>query len=417
MSLKWKTAGYFQNKAYLIPYMTQTKSYPYILFTFSFLSVALGAMNSVLAPAYLPDILKDLQGSSGSMPSDNAGAWINFTFLAGTTMGGILLSFISDHTGRKKSLVFSLLLCGIGCGLGALCTSWQQLAATRFVVGIGVGTALVISTVVLSETWALRTKAIALGILSVAYPVGIIGSGIITYFIPHWKTALLIGILPCVLVIPAILLLEESYKPHAPLVGEEKISLMTHYKPLLSGMVVYGTMLIGLWSAFAWLPTFVESLKGDPALDSFTQRGLAVTFLGLGGLIGGICSGWFANKFGTRQVQAVCFILCFLGSLFLFKMNKSFGVDILIGSGLLGLCFGVSQGVLNILIPSLFPVQLRSSGTGLCFHVGRAFTAIAVFFTGVWAIRLGGYGNAIFIFSFVYLLGLFALLIRKYATY
>ena len=152
-------------------------------------------------------------------------------------------------------------------------------------------------------------------------------------------------------------------------------------------------------------------------MDSLTQRGLAVTFLGLGGLIGGVSSGWFADRFGPRKVQSVCFVLCFIISFLLFKMSKTFGMDILIGSALLGLVFGVSQGVLNILIPSLFPVELRSSGTGLSFHVGRAFTAIAVFFTGIWAIRLGGYGNAIFIFSFVYLLGLFALLIRKYATY
>ena len=208
--------------------MSSKQSYPYILFTFSFLSVALGAMNSVLAPTYLPDILKDLNSTSETSNSENAGAWINFTFLAGTTIGGILLSFISDHTGRKKSLVFSLLICGIGCGLGAICTSWQQLAATRFVVGVGVGTALVISTVVLSETWALRTKAIALGILSVAYPVGIIASGIITYFIPQWQTALLIGILPCLLVIPAILLLEESYKPHDAQADKENIIDVYH---------------------------------------------------------------------------------------------------------------------------------------------------------------------------------------------
>jgi hypothetical protein len=65
----------------------------------------------------------------------------------------------------------------------------------------------------------------------------------------------------------------------------------------------------------------------------------------------------------------------------------------------------------------LFPLQLRSSATGLCFHVGRAFTAIAVFFTGALAIWLGGYGNAIFVFSVVYVIGLIALVVMKKEKY
>jgi len=40
---------------------------------------------------------------------------------------------------------------------------------------------------------------------------------------------------------------------------------------------------------------------------------------------------------------------------------------------------------------------------GLCFHTGRAFTAIAVFFTGVLAIWLGGYGKAIFLLALVFM--------------
>ena len=138
---------------------------------------------------------------------------------------------------------------------------------------------------------------------------------------------------------------------------------------------------------------------------------------GLGELIGGIISGWLANRFGAREIQAACFILCLILSFLLFKMTKTFSDEVLIGSGLLGFVFGVSQGVLNILIPGLFPLKLRSSATGLCFHTGRAFTAIAVFFTGVWAISLGGYGNAVFIFSGVYVIGLFALIFMKKNEY
>lgn len=398
--------------------MSESRFYPYFVFAICFLGVALGAMNSVLAPAYLPDIIKDL--NHFSLTSENAGAWINFSFLAGGTIGGICLGFISDWIGRKKTLVFALFFCGAGSGIGALCISWPLLAATRFLVGIGVGAVLVLSVVILTETWSKKTHGVALGIMSVAYPVGIIASGLITANISNWKTAFIIGLLPISLILPTTVFIKETLTPLKTDQNLKNISIGMYKQSLISGILIYGTMLIGLWSAFAWLPTWVDSLFSSANSDAQTQRGMAVTLLGLGGLTGGIISGWIAERFGSRQVQTVCFILCFILSFFLFKMTKSYSDLVLIGSGLLGFIFGVSQGVLNILIPGLFPLHLRSSATGLCFHTGRAFTAIAVFFTGALAIWLGGYGNAIFIFSGVYVIGLFALLFMKkeqYATH
>jgi MFS family permease len=250
-----------------------------------------------------------------------------------------------------------------------------------------------------------------------AYPAGIIASGLITTSIPEWRTAFFIGLSPVILIIPALLLIHETLMTDKSDQDEKKISLSGYTAPLLSGILIYGTMLIGLWSAFAWLPTWVDTLFENPTVDGQMQRGMAVTLLGLGGLLGGLISGWLAERFGTRKIQAACFILCSILSFFLFKITTTFSINVLIVSGLLGFLFGISQGALNILIPGLFPKQIRSSATGLCFHTGRAFTAIAVFFTGAWAISLGGYGNAIFIFSGVYIIGLLALILMKKNTY
>jgi uncharacterized membrane protein len=59
-----------------------------------------------------------------------------------------------------------------------------------------------------------------------------------------------------------------------------------------------------------------------------------------------------------------------------------------------------------VYIPHLFPTLIRASATGFCFNIGRLFTATVVFFIGALVIFLGGYGNAIFIFSFIFLIGL-----------
>ncbi|MEQ1678894.1 MAG: hypothetical protein ABL876_19515, partial [Chitinophagaceae bacterium] len=64
-------------------------------------------------------------------------------------------------------------------------------------------------------------------------------------------------------------------------------------------------------------------------------------------------------------------------------------------------------------IPQLFPVNVRAAATGFCFNIGRLFTATVVFFIGALESFAGGYGNAIFMFSFIFLVGLFAILFFK----
>jgi MFS family permease len=127
--------------------------------------------------------------------------------------------------------------------------------------------------------------------------------------------------------------------------------------------------------------------------------------LGGFGLSGGFFSGWISNRFGTRKAMMWCFAGCFLLSCLLFGLTNSFSKLVYIGIAMLALCFGVSQGLLSVYIPQLFPTSIRATATGFCFNVGRLFTAAAVFFVGTLVTTLGGYGYTILTFSVVFLLG------------
>jgi hypothetical protein len=78
--------------------------------------------------------------------------------------------------------------------------------------------------------------------------------------------------------------------------------------------------------------------------------------------------------------------------------------------------FGISQGLLSVYVPLLFPVSIRASATGFCFNISRFFTAAGVFFVGAWVTILGGYGNSLFAFSFVFLIGFLFLLFPNKTT-
>ena len=179
-------------------------------------------------------------------------------------------------------------------------------------------------------------------------------------------------------------------------------------REVIVGSLMFGTMLIGLWAIFSWMPTWIQSLI---ATDAPKQRGLSMMFLGMGGLTGGFFSGWLVNLMGLRRSMLLCFAVCTVMSFVLFKTNSTFSPVIYAEIAIMALFFGASQGVLSAYIPQLFHTSIRATATGFCFNIGRLFTATAVLFIGVLVSTLGGYGNAIFIFSLVFVIGLIVVLI------
>ena len=173
-------------------------------------------------------------------------------------------------------------------------------------------------------------------------------------------------------------------------------------------------MLIGLWAIFSWLPTWLQSLI--TAQNGNEKIGSVMMIFGAGGLTGGFVSGWLLNAIGSRRSMLLCFAACSICSFLLFKTNSSFNSSIYFEIAGVALFFGASQGVLSVYIPELFPVNIRATATGFCFNIGRLFTATAVLFVGLLQSSLGGYGNALFIFSFVFVIGLVTTIISSGET-
>jgi MFS family permease len=152
------------------------------------------------------------------------------------------------------------------------------------------------------------------------------------------------------------------------------------------------------------MPTWVQSLFADPAAGG-TQRGVVMMLLGGGGIAGGCLSGLVANLLGYRRTLLLTFGGSFVMCVLLFATNQTFSPLIYFQTAALALFFGISQGALSAYLPALFPAAIRATATGLCFNLGRLLTATAVFFVGTLVALLGGYGNAVLIFSLTFLLG------------
>lgn len=387
------------------------RPYHWVLFTICFFGTVFAGTVSTLMSVYLPVAVKDLLGDTSTEDFNTIGAYINAVFVFGGAFGGFFAGWLSDRAGRKTGVIFSIACYGIFTIFTGFMDTWWAVVVCRFFSGFGLGAVLVTTNILMMEVWPEKTRAIFVGILTISIPVGIFSAGLIDYFVASWRQGFMIGFIPVGIALLSLWLLRESdkwihhraeaiNKPRDP----ENIFSPGHRIDLLVGSLIFGTMLIGLWAIFLWLPTWIQGII--PEGDGQKERGLSMMVLGMGGLTGGFLSGWIINAIGARRSMILCFAVCSLVSFVLFRTNTVFTSFIYAEILVLALFFGISQGVLSVYIPTLFPVNIRGTATGFCFNIGRIFTATAVLFVGVLVNTLGGYSNSLFVFSGVFLVGL-----------
>lgn len=385
-----------------------------LLFAICVICYAFGGYFSTLMPVYLPVVVKELMADVSADDLNEVSAYIGSMFLLGWTFGGILFGFLGDHIGRIRAFVIAVSLYAVLNILISFSDSWQIVILLRFFSGLGVGGTLVLATILVAEIWPAKSRAIALGILAVTFPVGIISTGIANNFFSDWRMAFLPGFIPLAAAFTALILIRESKEwiqlKQESLDTEQPSKYLALFeshnkKNLIQGSLIFGSMIIGLWAIFSWMPTWVQSLFPDPGSGQ-NERGTVMILLGSGGILGGISSGFLINYMGYRKTLLLAFAGCFIMCFLIFKTNQVFSVVIYPETALLALFFGISQGALSSYLPELFPTKVRATATGFCFNIGRLATAFVVFFVGALVTALGGYGNAVLVFSITFIIGL-----------
>ena len=387
------------------------------LFTICFLCSILGGTVSTLMSVYLPVAVKDFIGDNTTDLNTISG-YINALFIFGWAFGGFTWGVIGDAIGRKKSLLFAITCYGIFTVLTGFMNNWWAVMLCRLMSGFGVGGVAVASYTLMSEVWPQKTKAIVIGILSIAFPVGIFSAGLINYVVSSWREGFMIGVIPIALAIVGSMIIKESDKwiadKNSLLKRDNTFKTMfsdNHRNDVISSSVIYGTMLISLWAIFSWLPTWIQSLITDT--DAQKERATSMMLLGMGGLAGGFLSGWIVRAIGIHKSMTIGFATCAVLSFILFKSNNVFSPVIYLEIGVLSIFFGLNMGIMSSYIPQLFPTQIRATATGFSLNIGRIFTGLGVLFVGVLVTLMGGYGNALLIFSMIFVCGLIVVLFVK----
>ncbi|HWB26679.1 MAG TPA: MFS transporter [Chitinophagaceae bacterium] len=376
-------------------------------FAVCFVSILFSGVTSMLMSVYLPVAVKDMLGNVSGAKFENISAYVNAIFVFGSMFGGFTWGFICDRIGRSKAVILSTVCYGLFTLLTAFSSSWVLVSAYRFFTGFGVGGVIVTTNILIAEIWPAKNRAVALGIVGVGMPIGFIFSGVMNNAFSNWHYAFLTGIIPLALALIAMVVLRESAQRQDNInqsdTSSKNIFAPEYKKELVTGSLIFGAMLIGLWAIFLWAPTWIQSIAG--AENAQQLRGETMMILAGGGIVGSCVSGWLVNLAGLRKTMMLCFAVCFIMTFVVFKLNTAVTTATFIQMAVLAFFFGISQGALSVYIPLLFPAVIRASATGFCYNIGRLFTGSVVFFIGALEGLLGGYGNAVFVFSFIFIVG------------
>jgi MFS family permease len=366
--------------------------------------------------AYLPDSVRDLTGTTDATTVGHVGSYVGSLFLVGWASGGVGFGWAADRFGRAHVFTAAVLLFAVATLAATRSETWPMLVVCRLVTGVGIGGTMVVSAILVAEAWRERPRAVAMGFLGVAFPIGIISAGAVSYQIPGWRSGFLVGLLPLALgIVSAFVVRDSAHWIADHRERRNKVSTSSfrglvssaNRRNFLLGAIIFGTMSVGLWATFSWLPAWAQDLVG-PGEGGQQQRGKLMMVLGSGGILGGALSGFLANAIGRRNSLLLSLAGSFLASALLLLTNTMISPRVFAETAFLAVFFGLSQGTLSVYIPELFPIDVRATATGVCFNVGRVVTALAVFSIGVLVPLLGGYGNAISAFSVMYLFGLVA---------
>jgi MFS family permease len=140
--------------------------------------------------------------------------------MVGWASGGILFGMMSDHYGRVKAMVSTLLAYTIFSGLSGFARTGIEFLVFRFLFGLGVGGMFGSATTLVAESVPRRFRTTALGSMQALSACGnMVASGLSLKIIPGlenfwghysgWQVLSFVSVFPALLALPMLLILKE----------------------------------------------------------------------------------------------------------------------------------------------------------------------------------------------------------------
>ena len=346
--------------------------------------------------------------------SNAAAGLVSSATLISSAVGGFLFGVLADRIGRKRALIYSILLYSLASGGTALARNFQELLLWRTLIGFGLGGEWATGAVLVAESWPAEHRAKAIGLMQSGWALGyILAAGVTALVLPRfgWRALFLTGLLPALL---TLAIRRTVTEPPIWSQQRDKPGLTALFRPpwarrTFLATVLTTSVLFAYWGLFTWLPGFLSaSREAGGAGFSILRTSAWVIPVQLGAFFGYLSFGWMADRMGRRPA----FLVYMLGAALLVPvyggMPRWMGAYAETGLLLVGPLVGfLGSGYFSLfgaMLAELYPTALRGAGQGFTYNSGRALSALAPYLIGAAADRTG-LGAALALNSGFFLLG------------
>jgi MFS family permease len=350
----------------------------------------LDAMDVMLYSLVLAFLIREF-----AMDTRTAGFLNSLTLLA-SAIGGLVSGWIADRVGRTRALMASIVLYSIASAACGFSHSIPQLAAFRFLLGLGMGGEWTAGAALIAETWRPAHRGKALGLMQSAYAIGeAMAALVVAVVLPNfgWRAVFFVGVLPALLVFWI-----RRRVPEPPVWTARVQTNRSGFFRLLCKKDVFmvGTLatamnacaMFGYWGLFTWIPAYLSLpvSQGGRGL-SLVKTTTFFLVLCLGKWLGYALFGFFADAFGRRKPYFV-YLLIAAGLVPLYGSSKSGFWLLLLGPFVAFFGTGFFSGYAAI-ASEIFPGEIRAAAMGLSYNIGRGLSAAAPFAVGALALHYG----------------------------
>jgi MFS family permease len=317
-------------------------------------------------------------------------------------------------------LAYSLftLLCGFAQNI------WQ-LAALRFLCGIGIGGEQPVGATYIAEELNERQRKWGAGLMHTGYYFGFFFAAVANYFIGAtygWRWMFFFGGLPALMIAFIRFGVHESKKwqdkfgdsvEKRPTMAQAFGALFTPtYKKstiVMSGLFLVSIIL--LWAGSIYVPTAVTQLAvraGNAAPDAARIASYGSFVLAIGTIIGCVLVPVFTERIGRRPTMAIFLTLlglsAALGFGYVFYLENALML-FMVTVFFMGLG-GANFAVYTIWLPELYSTDCRASAIGFISSVGRFVGVAMVFILGAGIRSYGSLGVPVAVVAVIFVLGL-----------
>jgi AAHS family 4-hydroxybenzoate transporter-like MFS transporter len=325
----------------------------------------------------------------------------------GIMLGSILFGYLGDKLGRRKSLFFSCVWFGLLTLATSLATSLNGLLWLRFIAGVGIGGAVPLAIVLVSEYAPKGSKVKWVTIMFTGYSIGgAVGGLLASWLLPHfgWKSIFVVGgILPLIAGIAAITRIPESIRflslqkgshtqianiavavqPDLTVAGDAQFVMQDEkqagkqqsgpfkWKMLFAGVLGIATPLLWLFYIInslavfflqSWFPVLFVATGLSAAQAAFTTALYSV-----GGTVGGLFVGWLLDKYGMTAGTW----LPVLGVVFVAALGHTSGMTLSAVVFCIGFFVMGTQFILTACTPLFYPTAFRSKADGAAIAIAK----------------------------------------------